>query len=143
MQPKIDTCISRHLIRFGLLKEGEDYFSHEETVKYKFFESIKKYTASDEYENIYIDATHLTPTARKYVMRCIPLSCEVIAVSFEIPLEVALERNSQRTGLALVPESAIRRMRHQFIPPILEEGFNEIWRIDKDGNIKKEISLKQ
>ena len=33
MKPKTDVCISRDNIRFGLLKEGEDYFAHENDVK--------------------------------------------------------------------------------------------------------------
>jgi predicted kinase len=63
---------------------------------------------------------------------------KIIAVSFEVPIETAIERNSQRTGRALVPEKAIRNMYASYKIPALYEGFNEIWHVDAEGNIIKE-----
>ena len=56
MKPKTDICISRDNIRFGLLKEGEDYFAHENDVKEIFYNSIANNTSASYWENIYIDA---------------------------------------------------------------------------------------
>ena len=63
----------------------------------------------------------------------------LIAVSFEVPQNVALERNAQRVGRALVPESAIRNMYNSYEIPSLNEGFDEIWHIDAEGTITKEV----
>jgi hypothetical protein len=63
---------------------------------------------------------------------------EIIAVSFEVPIETAVERNNQRVGRALVPEKAIRNMYASYKIPALYEGFREIWHIDAAGNIVKE-----
>ena len=44
MKSKTDVCISRDNIRFGLLKEGEDYFAHEDRVKNIFYGAIRRDT---------------------------------------------------------------------------------------------------
>ena len=139
MKPKIDICISRDNIRFGLLKEGEDYFAHENDVKEIFYNSIANNTSSPYWENIYIDATHLNPRARKSTMWNISKHCSVIAVSFEVPAEVAIERNKKRSGLARVPDNVIWNMKSRYKIPSLNEGFDEIWHVDAEGVITKEV----
>ena len=139
MQPKTDVCISRDIIRFGLLKDEEDYFAHENEVKEIFFNAIENNTSCSERENIYIDATHLNPRARKDVMWNISEHCYVVAVSFEVPVEIAIERNAKRNGRALVPESVIRNMAASYKIPSLYEGFDEIWHINAEGEIEKEV----
>lgn len=139
MQPKTDVCISRDNIRFGLLNEDDDYFAYEDKVKEIFFNTIQEDTASGEWENIYIDATHLTPKARKQAMFCISKYCSVVAVSFEVPVDVAVERNAKRNGRALVPENVIRNMAASYKIPSLYEGFDEIWHINAKGEIEKEV----
>ena len=139
MQSKTDIWISRDNIRFGLLKDGEDYFAHENEVKEIFFNAIANNTSCSQWENIYIDATHLNPRARKSTMWNISKYCSVIAVSFEIPVKVAIERNAQRTGRALVPESVIKNMYDSYKVPTLAEGFDEIWHVDAEGVIRKEV----
>ena len=139
MKPKTDICISRDNIRFGLLKEGEDYFAHEIDVKEIFYNSIANNTSASYWENIYIDATHLNPRARKDTMWNIGKYCSVIAVSFEVPAEVAIERNKKRSGLARVPDNVIWNMKSRYKIPSLDEGFDEIWHIDAEGVIRKEV----
>ena len=58
-----------------------------------------------------------------------------IAVYFDVPREVALERNAHREGRARVPESAIRNMYNSFRAPKISEGFDEIWRVNTEGEI--------
>ena len=137
-----DALISRDSLRFNLLKPGEDYFSKESIVREMFYEGIEQATSptnSNPAPNIFIDATHLSPVARA-ATRCHINGCPYqIAVSVEVPLNIALERNALRTGRALVPESAIYNMYKRYEKPTLKEGFDEIWHIDAEGNIVKEV----
>jgi predicted kinase len=138
MAPITDLYISRDNIRFMLLKENDDYFAKENQVKKMFYDAIANATSESEWENIFIDATHLTTTARFKTLMNIANGVEIIAVSFEVPIETAIERNNQRVGRALVPEKAIRNMYASYKIPALYEGFREIWHIDAAGNIVKE-----
>lgn len=131
------TWISRDNIRFGMLQEGEDYFAHEEEVFDMFIRLIQ-----DEVDNvesstdIYVDATHLNKFARDKVLKRLNLELldEVNCVFFDIPAEVAIERNENRTGLARVPRSVIRRMALSHTMPEADENFTHIIIIDKEGN---------
>lgn len=140
MEPMNDITISRDNIRFMLLKNEEEYFAHEDKVKNIFFSAIRNNTfISKEFNNIFIDATHLTPKARRQTMGHISPECYKIAVAFEVPLEVAIKRNGKRTGRAFVPNSVIRNMFNSYIVPTFNEEFDEIWHIDAEGNVRKEI----
>ena len=139
MQPQTDLKISRDLIRFSMIEDGDDYFAFEKDVHKKFFETIEKWTSRDDYENVFIDATHLTPKARRQVLLNIRNNPYLIAISLEVPLAIALKRNKQRSGRSLVPESAIENMYNCYKIPTLNEGFDEIWHVDAEGVITKEI----
>ena len=133
--------ISRDLIRLSLVEEGESYFSHEEQVLREFYKEINNKLASQYYHSdVYADATHLTPKARREFFRNINLdnATEVIGVSFEIPTAVAVERNENRVGRANVPMTVIRDMNGRFIPPILAEGYTSIIRINELGEERRE-----
>ena len=125
-----DIVISRDAIRFSLLKEGEDYFSKEKQVLAIFFKTIRKETAKDDNPayNIYIDATHLTKKARRKVINNISNKNKdkVACIYFEPNLKKALSQNSNRTGFACVPESAIADHCKYFEIPTKDEGFCEI-----------------
>jgi predicted kinase len=138
MQPQTDCLVSRDNIRFMLLKDEDDYFAKEKQVKQIFFEAIKR-TTREDWESVFIDATHLTSVPRFQTLQQIANGVKIIAVSFEVPVDVAIERNSQRTGRALVPESVIKNMAAQYKIPAFYEGFNEIWHVDAEGNIIKEV----
>ena len=76
--------VSRDLIRLSLVEENESYFSHEPTVLQEFYDEINAKLASQRYHSdVYADATHLTPKARREFFRNIKkdLATEVIAVS--------------------------------------------------------------
>lgn len=102
---------SRDEIRFSLLKEGEDYFAHENEVVALWLEKVTNAINDPEVENIYVDATHLTEKARAKVLGELPKGDYfVTTVFFDVPLETCIERNDNRTGRAFVPRSVIRRM---------------------------------
>jgi predicted kinase len=140
MMRQMDDClISRDNIRFMLLKDDDDYFAREDDVRRMFFQAIKNNTSNNEFKNIFIDATHLSRKVRSQVRNWIRRRPYQIAISFEVPLKVALERNAQRTGRAKVPETVIYNMYHRYEKPTLQEGFDEIWHVDAEGIITKEV----
>ena len=140
MNSEVDVHISRDVIRFALISDEQDYFAVENLVRKSFFAEIENHTADEcnDY-NIFIDATHITPKSRAQVRQHIKRRPYQIAVSFEAPLEVALERNKQRTGRALVPDSAIYNMYNNYEKPTLKEGFDEVWHVNAEGIVVKEV----
>lgn len=133
--------ISRDLIRLSLVEENESYFSKEDEVLRQFYAEINRKLKSDVYHtDIYVDATHLTPKARREFFKHIEkgYTKEIIAVSFEIPTAVVVARNENRVGRANVPMTVIRDMNGRFIPPILEEGYDTIIHINENGEERRE-----
>ncbi len=129
--------ISRDKIRFSLLKDNEDYFSREKQVYKEFIKEINNALARDE-ERIIVDATHLTVSSRNKILKQLKyIPAEINAVYVDCPLDVAIERNSHRTGRELVPTSAIENMYKSLQKPTIEEGFSSILAIDKDGRDRK------
>lgn len=139
MEPETDVLISRDNIRFMMLRDDEPYFAVEDRVRKMFFECIENRTSDNKYDAVFIDATHLVPKSRAQVMHHVKGDAYCIAVSFEAPAGVAIERNKQRIGRALVPESVIYNMKDNFVIPTLKEGFDEIWHVDAEGVIRKEV----
>lgn len=125
------TVISRDAIRFSLLKEGDDYFAYEDTVLQIFYAKIQNAIDSDKENDIIIDTTHLTPKARAACLEELKNLDKVnlVALSIEVPLAIALYRNNQRSGRARVPDTVIRNMYRSYKIPTVEEGFNEVRRI--------------
>jgi predicted kinase len=68
--------------------------------------------------------------SRRHRKRAIGLAgevdCKNVAVWINTPLEVALERNSKRIGLARIKEEAIRHVLENHESPSIEEGFAEV-----------------
>ena len=143
MAPVTDITISRDNIRFMLLQDDEEYFAHESKVKNIFFSAIRSNTfISKDFDSVFVDATHLTPKSRRQTMNHIAPDTHKIAVYFDVPIEVALERNARREGRARVPEDAIRNMYNSFRAPKISEGFDEIWRVNVKGEVvEKEIRV--
>jgi hypothetical protein len=50
-----------------------------------------------------------------------------------------IERNKKRSGLARVPDNVIWNMKSRYKIPSLDEGFDEIWHVDAEGVITKEV----
>ena len=107
--------ISRDEIRYSLLKEGEDYFSHENEVFEKFIIAIKNAFNDDGIFNVIADATHLNWSSRNKLIRNLGKSLNKVNV---IPIMItANEQNEQRTGPACVDRSVIRRMTASLTDP--------------------------
>lgn len=119
--------ISRDAIRFNMLKSNEDYFSKENEVWDEYVKALKKAIKCEWYTDVVADATHLNAKARNKVLNAISdvlNDVEVYVLYVDVDLETALKQNSQRTGRALVPESAIRNMYASLQIPNKAEGYN-------------------
>ena len=128
--------ISRDEIRFALLdKYGGDYFSHEDEVINTFYNNINELLDSDEQcVDIYVDATHLTRAARSNVLNKLHLNnAYVIAVWFNVSIELCKYRNKLRTGRAIVPDKTIEDMYARMRKPSVYD-FDEVWTVDAEGN---------
>ena len=131
--------VSRDEIRFNLLdKYGGDYFSHEDEVINTFYKNINELLDNDEQcVDIYVDATHLTRTARMNVLKKIDANnAYMIAVWFDVPLELCLARNDKREGRARVPRQTIEDMFRRYSKPS-KHDFDEVWRVDAEGEVTK------
>lgn len=133
--------VSRDDIRFSIVKEDEEYFSHETEVYNKFIEEIKD--GIEHCDTTIADATHINVASRSKLLRSLGDSIKnikIMAVVIKPSLDVALAQNAQREGRKLVPRGQVRRMYYQFTKPTLEEGFDEIWTYK---NFKYEIETKE
>lgn len=50
----------------------------------------------------------------------------LVAVRFDVPVQVCLARNEQRQGRARVPLVGVLAARKRLVPPTREEGFDEV-----------------
>ena len=114
--------ISRDEVRFSMVKDDEEYFSHETAVFNAF---VGKITFALEYgnDNIIADATHLNWGSRRKLLQALvayyPIeTLDIIPVVIEAKLEDIFERNKLRDGRARVPEETIRRMYKNISDPV-------------------------
>ena len=125
-QPPL-AVISRDEIRFSMVKEDEEYFSHENEVYAEFIRQIKD--ALDFNAEVFADATHLNETSRAKTLRALGESIkdvEVNVIWVRVPVEVALRQNENRRGTrSYVPRSVIRRMATQLSFPGVDEPYFE------------------
>lgn len=120
-----EIIVSRDKIRFSMLKDNDDYFSKEAEVYDKFIEQID--AAITAQRDVWVDQTSLNRKARnKLFSKLNKKPDEIIGIYFNIPITIALQRNAQRSGRALVPEDAIHNMLIALEKPTKKEGFTEI-----------------
>jgi predicted kinase len=92
----------------------------------------------DEGKNVIVDATHARIKWReKEVAIARQRGAKMIAVWFDVPLDVCLARNRQRPGGLwgdrVVPKETLLGVARGFEKPILGE-FDEIWKVSADGH---------
>lgn len=116
-----DLVVSRDEIRFSMITPGIPYFSKEKEVFKEFCNRINN--GIGKYDVIWADATHLNNSSRWKLLYNInkDLFDEIVFVAIETPLEVCLERNAPREGLANVPESSIRSMSATYRRPSVND----------------------
>ena len=103
--------ISRDEVRFSIIRNDEDYFSHETEVFNVFVEKIKSALAEEGAFNVIADATHLTYKSRYKLINAIGTKdVDIIPVVIQSDIEDCIKRNEEREGRAVVPRSVLRRM---------------------------------
>ena len=125
------TLISRDAIRFVMLKDGEDYFAHEDTVFESFCKNIQAALDTEGPGYVIADATHNNEKSRNLTLNKLKLdNVNVIPVVVHADLRTCLEHNNQRTGRARVPRKQIERFirTHQAPEKDTREYF-DIWNI--------------
>lgn len=113
-----DIRISRDEVRFSIIGDNEDYFSHEAEVFDKFVEQIEENL--NKGLRVFADATHINWASRRKLLERIhdKENINIDVYVFKTPIETCLDRNEQRDGRARVPRSVIRRMRGQMTHPL-------------------------
>lgn len=138
MSPAFDEYVSRDEVRFSIVREDEEYFSHEGEVFNTFVKRIAKALRSGA--TVWADATHLTRASRLKLLRALPVKPDAIEILWmNTPCETALERNEGRFGTrAYVPPSVIKRMFYQMEPPEFREDkfyYNTITEVSPEETI--------
>lgn len=135
--------ISRDKIRFSLLGQEDEYFNCEHEVWRRYVQQAQEALCDDSIKNVYLDATHLNEASRNKILNALgsDVDFDIIVIYFDICFAVCWERNAQRDGRAFVSKSVVRRMINQFVTPTFNEKYKykEIWCVDAQGNIVKEI----
>ena len=125
--------ISRDEIRFAILKDNEDYFSHEDEVFDLFIMNIQK--TLDSGNDCIADATHLNIKSRLKTLNRLDLNdVRIVLIMMDTPIYECLVRNSKRAGLTMVPQRVLLNMGKVYKAPIGEElnHYAQILHIRKD-----------
>lgn len=126
-----DVVVSRDEIRFGMLKDTDEYFANENKVFASFIENIQFHLRHGQ--TVWADATHITKKSRARVLNEVrELADEIEIVWIKTSLATAKEQNDLRTGRAKVPHAAIENMYHSFQAPVAQEGFSNIIIVEKE-----------
>lgn len=136
--------VSRDLIRFTMLKDGDDYFKYEDLVYKNFISELQQTLKSDVYDCVFADATHLTAKSRTKLLDDIfkdkeidLLDVSIVPAFLDVDTKTCIERNALRDGRKKVPENVIIRMNEQKEFPRYDENeyvYQTILRIDIYGN---------
>ena len=119
--------VSRDQVRYSIIKEEDEYFSHEEEV---FEECVKKIVwglKNADLHYIIADATHLSESSRMKLLNALVKaginlnSIDIIPVMIKTDIIVSLKRNSQRKGREKVPDNVIRKMALSLTDPIVDK----------------------
>ena len=127
--------VSRDNIRLSLLKDGEDYFSHEKEVFKQFVKEIAIRIMAGR--DCIADATHLNEFSRRKLTQALDMyisEYNIIYVVFDTDADTCIARNANREGRANVPDNIIRNMCRDFRMPSLDEDERVIQIIEVGDN---------
>lgn len=116
--------VSHDAIRFGMLKDGDDYFKNEKKVFNEFVREIA--AALDDGHNVVANATHIDEISRNKLIRAVDTRVlykdyDIVFFVVEASYETILKQNKRRVGIKCVPEDAITRMYNKFSMPSYKE----------------------
>lgn len=125
--------VSRDAIRFSMITDEEEYFSHENEVYSKFIESIVG--ACKSFGGCVVDATHISIGSRRKLFNSLDARMQgrysTCMICFDPPLKTCIERNDERKGRAVVPHETIENMYENFKMPARceHDSITEIWKV--------------
>lgn len=137
-----DKYISRDEIRFKLLSDEDDYFAHENEV-FKIFISEIHSAIDKNYDNIFIDATHLNKNSRNKLLYAIGddyinKAEEINVIFLNTSVITAITRNKQREGRKYVPEEVIYNMfKNLRLPDRDETKITSVYIIEEEKPIER------
>lgn len=138
-----DAYISRDEIRFAMLKDGEDYFAHENNVFATFVEKSVDAILDKTKKRVFIDASHLNAGSRAKILNGIYAEMgyreqtelfDVNVVWLKTSLKTCLERNANREGRANVPAKTIKSMWNSQTLPKDDEGIDRVYIVEEGRN---------
>ena len=138
-----DEWISRDNVRFSIVREDEEYFSHEDEVFDTFINYINQTLEDPNVENVFIDATHVNFKSRHNTLSRVRKNniSELNCVCFNIPVATCIKRNAGREGRARVPDVAIYNMFKSYNYPTKKENFTHVYEVDEYGlTLEVEVS---
>jgi len=113
--------ISRDEVRFEIVKDDEEYFSHETKVFNEFIRRIKTALNEEGVFNVIVDATHINWASRRKLLKALGLNGDgVICVVVQNEMDEIIENNESRSGRAIVPRAVVRRMSNQMTDPLTD-----------------------
>lgn len=121
-----DNLIEREAEKLGMnYSEAFDVIDFKSLEK-EMFEAM--HNAFENGKDVVLDRTNVSDKARSKILKKVPSSYEKIAIKFNTPLDVVIERNKTRaenTGKH-IPEFVIKNMFKNMVNPSHEEGFDHI-----------------
>ncbi len=101
-----------------------------DTLHTRHREYVEIMEALKDSKEIIIDNTNTTAKTRKrYVDIAKQAGVPIKAIYLDCPIEIALERNSLRSGKERLPVYVVRLYYKRLEPPMLDEGFQSVERI--------------
>ena len=131
--------ISRDNVRFAIVSEDEEYFSHEDEGFDTFIDYINQYLDDDVTDTLFIDATHLNEKSRHKTLSRVHREkiTQLNSVCFSTSVAECCLRNYYREGRERVPDSVIRNMFESYKLPTAKEGFDHVYVVDREGKMEE------
>ena len=134
----IDAYVSRDEIRFNLLQDGEDYFSHEKEVFNTFIDNIAMFlNEPNDIYRVFADASHLNYGSRMKLINGLKSrgvdfeNVDINYIFMYTSLKTCLERNAKREGRARVPDRTIEEMYNSLSEPEHEEPVKRVYIVNE------------
>ena len=128
-----------------MVKEDEEYFSHENEVFTTFITKINE--ALLTHKRVFADATHLNLSSRAKVLTRLITEPDIIdsinVIWLKTPLIEIYSRNDLRTGREKVPHNVIKSMYDSIQEPSIKEGISQVYIVDGFTHELKVLSLGQ
>ena len=110
---------------------SESFNAHILQAEFELVENLKAAVRSES--NIILDQLNLTPIVRrKKLLRVPPEIYNRVVVPFPVDESILIERNNERSKKDMgINENILKMYIERFTPPLIKEGFDEIWGKDE------------